>query len=100
MDFGRHIQYSIGQGGLRQSPLQMANMVARIATNRQIFQPTLLYSKNSSLPPSPDLDIDKDFSGKLSQECKKATELGTARCRIEGIRIAEKPEQDNGEITI
>ena len=82
---------SIGQGGLRQSPLQMANMVARIATNRQNFQPTLLYSKNSSLPPSPDLGIDKDFLGEIISGMQKATELGTARrCRIEGVSVAGK----------
>ena len=82
---------SIGQGGLRQSPLQMANMVARIATNRQNFEPTLLYSKNSSLPPSPDLGIDKDFSGKLFQECKKQLSLELpGRCRIEGVSVAGK----------
>ena len=92
---------SIGQGGLRQSPLQMANMVARIATNRQNFQPTLLYSKNSSLPPSPDLGIDKDFLRKLSQECKKQPSLelpGDAESK--GLALPEKPERDNGEITI
>ena len=42
---------AIGQGGLRQSPLQMASMVARIATNRQNFSPTLLYSQDSILEP-------------------------------------------------
>ena len=82
---------AIGQGGLRQSPLQMATMVARIATNRKNFEPTLLYTKNSSLPPSPSLDIDKRFLNEIIAGMQKATELGTARrCQIEGIAIAGK----------
>ena len=34
---------------------------SRIATNRKDFQPTLIHSKNSSLPPSSSLGVEKSF---------------------------------------
>ena len=82
---------AIGQGGLRQSPLQMACMVACIATNRNEFKPTLMHSKNASLPPCPELGIDKAFLNEIIKGMRKATEQGTARrCQIKGISIAGK----------
>ena len=82
---------SIGQGGLRQSPLQMASMVARIATNRKSFEPTLIHRKDASLPPSPSLGIDKRFLNQIISGMQKATEQGTARrCKINGIAVAGK----------
>ena len=82
---------SIGQGGLRQSPLQMASLVARIATNRQNFDVTLIHSKNSSLPPSPTLGIKENLLKEIIWGMQKATEQGTARrCQIKGIPVAGK----------
>ena len=82
---------SIGQGGLRQSPLQMASMVARIATNRKSFEPTLIHRKDASLPASPSLGIDKRFLNQIISGMQKATEQGTARrCKINGIAVAGK----------
>ena len=82
---------AIGQGGLRQSPLQMACMVARIATNRKDFQPTLIHSKNSSLPPSSSLGVEKKLLDEIIMGMQQATEKGTARrCQIKGISIAGK----------
>ena len=82
---------SIGQGGLRQSPLQMACLAAKIATNRKIFQPTLIHSGKSSLPPSSNLGIEKRLLDEIIDGMLKATEYGTARrCKIKGISIAGK----------
>jgi penicillin-binding protein 2 len=82
---------AIGQGGLRQSPLQMASMVARIATNRQHFTPTLMNSKDSILEPSPTLGLKEDHLKKIIAGMQKATERGTARrCKIHGISVAGK----------
>jgi penicillin-binding protein 2 len=66
-------------------------MVARIATNRKEFKPTLMHSKNASLPPCPELGIDKVFLNEIIKGMRKATEQGTARrCQIKGISIAGK----------
>ena len=82
---------SIGQGGLRQSPLQMACMVAKIATNRQFFQPTLIYSKQSSLPPSPNLGISNSDLNEIITGMYHATQKGTARrCQVKGVPVAGK----------
>jgi cell division protein FtsI/penicillin-binding protein 2 len=82
---------AIGQGGLRQSPLQMASMVARIATNRQHFTPTLMNSKDSILEHSPTLGLKEDHLQKIIAGMQKATERGTARrCKIHGISVAGK----------
>lgn len=82
---------SIGQGGLRQSPLQMACMVAKIATNRQFFQPSLIYSKQSSLPPSPNLGISAHALQEIITGMHHATQRGTARrCQINDVPVAGK----------
>lgn len=82
---------SIGQGGLRQSPLQMACMAAQIATNRQFFQPTLIHGANSSLPSSPSLGLNQEFLDEIISGMYKATRQGTARrCQIKDIPVAGK----------
>ena len=82
---------AIGQGGLRQSPLQMACLVACIATNRKEFKPTLIHQENSSLAPAPPLGIEPKFLNEIIAGMQKATEQGTARrCKIKGISIAGK----------
>ena len=69
----------------------MASMVARIATNRQNFSPTLLYSQDSILEPSPTLGLKEDRLQKIIAGMQKATERGTARrCKIHGISVAGK----------
>ena len=79
---------AIGQGGLRQSPLQMACMVARIATNRKDFQPTLIHSKNSSLPPSSSLGREKSrrnyYGHATSNRKRNCTKMPDQRCLIAG----------------
>jgi penicillin-binding protein 2 len=69
----------------------MASMVARIATNRQHFTPTLMNSKDSILEPSPTLGLKEDHLKKIIAGMQKATERGTARrCKIHGISVAGK----------
>ena len=81
---------AIGQGGLRQSPLQMACFAASLANRQKIFKPTLVRNK---LPTSPIESIgltDRDYEA-IVDGMKEATVRGTAkRCKIEGVSIAGK----------
>ena len=82
---------AIGQGGLRQSPLQLACMVARIATNQQHFTPTLLHKEKHQEDKGPTLGIDQRWLDEIIAGMQKATEQGTARrCKLNGISVAGK----------
>ena len=83
---------SIGQGGLRQSPLQMACFIAKLAVNKSEFIPGIIKTN------SPRTSTEK-FSPLVNPEHRKAivegmiqaTTDGTARrCRIKGVDIAGK----------
>ena len=76
----------------------MASLVARIATNRQNFDVTLIHSKNSSLTPSPTLGIKENLLKEIIWGMQKATEKGTARrCQIKGIPVAGKTERKESQ---
>ncbi|MBT3666992.1 MAG: hypothetical protein HN548_05885 [Opitutae bacterium] len=81
---------AIGQGGLRQSPLQMACFAAALANRQKIFKPTLVRNKLSTSPQTPIGLTDKDYTA-IVDGMLDATVRGTARrCKIEGIAIAGK----------
>ncbi len=82
---------SIGQGGLRQSPLQMACFAAKMATNTQSFHPTLLMDSNEASTADAQTLIEPSSIKAIVEGMLCATTEGTARrCRIEGIEIAGK----------
>jgi len=82
---------TIGQGGLSQSPLQIACMTAKLASNDLSFEPSILFrpnQKNSSPQP---LGIEESSLRAIYEGMHLATTKGTAhRCKIEGIDIAGK----------
>jgi len=81
---------AIGQGGLRQSPLQMACFAAALARNEKIFQPTLIKSKRGKHKPNP-IGINDHYYDAIIDGMHQATINGTAkRCRIDGIDVAGK----------
>ena len=82
---------SIGQGGLRQSPLQMACMVAKLASNDLSFQPSILYRDGKQTRSKKPLGISEEDRQTILEGMQLATTDGTAhRCKIEGIDIAGK----------
>jgi len=81
---------AIGQGGLRQSPLQMACFAAALAKRQKRVQPTLIYSNKISSP-SPSIGLNDNEYAAIIEGMHQATVRGTAkRCKIEGIEIAGK----------
>ncbi len=81
---------AIGQGGLRQSPLQMACFAAALAKRQKIFEPTLIKTKRI-IPPSEPIGLADDDYDALIAGMHQATISGTAkRCQIPGIPIAGK----------
>jgi cell division protein FtsI/penicillin-binding protein 2 len=82
---------SIGQGGLSQSPLQIACMMAKLASNDLSFEPSILFrSPPKTSPPQP-LGIQESSLRAIYEGMHLATTKGTAhRCKIEGIDIAGK----------
>ena len=84
---------AIGQGGLRQSPLQMACFAAALATQNRIFKPKLIKSDSGLTQ-----DVSTEPIGLSNEDMNAiiggmhdATIKGTAkRCKIEGIEIAGK----------
>jgi cell division protein FtsI/penicillin-binding protein 2 len=82
---------SIGQGGLRQSPLQMACFAAKMAKNKFKFKPTIL--KNQATQKSEHRLVDGNTSKyrAIVEGMELATTRGTARrCNIKGISVAGK----------
>ena len=81
---------SIGQGGLGQSPLQMACFVAKLASNLQSFTPSITLNQKNQINLPKKLIGEKDRLA-IVEGMKLATTEGTARrCQIEGIPIAGK----------
>ena len=84
---------AIGQGGLRQSPLQMACFAAALANQNKNFQPKLVKSprEKSDDPPAEPIGLSPKNMLAIIGGMHDATVKGTAkRCRIEGIDIAGK----------
>ena len=82
---------SIGQGGLRQSPLQMACMIAKLASNNLSFQPSILYQDKKRPDVSTPLGITEEERLTIIDGMHLATTDGTAhRGKIEGIDVAGK----------
>ena len=82
---------SIGQGGLRQSPLQMACMIAKLASNNLSFQPSILYQDKKRPDVSTPLGITEEDRLTIIDGMHLATTDGTAhRVKIEGIDVAGK----------
>ena len=82
---------SIGQGGLRQSPLQMACFAAKLANNSTTFVPTLLRNAPSAPREENSLDVNSSGYQAIIEGMALATTNGTARrCKIEGIEVAGK----------
>jgi cell division protein FtsI/penicillin-binding protein 2 len=81
---------SIGQGGLRQSPLQMACFISKLATNSKFFTPKLHFDELQKAD-----NLEKLTSTQNRQAIVDgmilATQEGTARrCQIEGMTVAGK----------
>ena len=82
---------SIGQGGLRQSPLQMACFASRLGLNSRDFTPTLLPDKQTPSSQKVHLGMSESDYHSIVEGMVRATTHGTARrCQIEGIPIAGK----------
>jgi len=81
---------SIGQGGLRQSPLQMACFVAKLASNLKSFTPSITLNQKPQTSLSVKLIGESDRLA-IVEGMKLATTDGTARrCQIDGISVAGK----------
>ena len=84
---------AIGQGGLRQSPLQMACFAAALANQNRIFKPKLIKS-DSGLPhevSTEPIGLSNEDMNAIIGGMHDATIKGTAkRCKIEGIDVAGK----------
>ena len=84
---------AIGQGGLRQSPLQMACFAAALANQNRIFHPKLIKSEPDQTVKifSQPIGLSKENMVAIIEGMHDATIKGTAkRCKIEGIQIAGK----------
>jgi cell division protein FtsI/penicillin-binding protein 2 len=84
---------AIGQGGLRQSPLQMACFAAALANQNRIFKPKLIKSNSVSSEEvsSQPIGLSNEDMNAIIGGMHDATIKGTAkRCKIEGIDVAGK----------
>ncbi|MBU62365.1 MAG: hypothetical protein CMI26_07670 [Opitutae bacterium] len=84
---------SIGQGGLRQSPLSMACFAASLARRETRTRPTLLHQESSSriehggMP----IGLQSQYYDALVEGMRKSASIGTARrIKVLGIDIAGK----------
>jgi cell division protein FtsI/penicillin-binding protein 2 len=81
---------SIGQGGLRQSPLQMACFISKLATNSKFFTPKLNFDEIQQTDKKVKLTSIQNRQA-IVNGMILATQEGTAkRCHIEGITVAGK----------
>lgn len=84
---------AIGQGGLRQSPLQMACFAAALANRNRIFKPKLVKSipTESKEISSQPIGLSTEDMNAIIGGMHDATVKGTAkRCKIKGIDVAGK----------
>ena len=82
---------TIGQGGLSQSPLQIACMTAKLASNDLSFEPSILFRPTPITSTPQPLGISESSLRAIYEGMHLATTKGTAhRCKIEGIDIAGK----------
>ena len=82
---------SIGQGGLRQSPLQMACFAAKLGKKVAYFKPSILKQKQNPLPFPPSMELNSTGYNAILEGMHLATTRGTAsRCKIEGLEVAGK----------
>jgi penicillin-binding protein 2 len=91
---GDTANYTIGQGALQFSPLQMACMIASFARRETLTVPTLLHQpgrRPTGTNPSSPLDLADNQYQAIVDGLERVVQLGTAKTvRIEGIRIAGK----------
>ena len=81
---------SIGQGGLRQSPLQMACFISKLASNLKSFTPSLTYHEKIDAGNFDKLIGEKDRLAIMEGMVLATTEGTARRCQIEGMSVAGK----------
>jgi penicillin-binding protein 2 len=91
---GDTANFSIGQGFLRNSPLQIAAAVASFARNESVTRPTLLRRSAAEVPAAAGnapLGLSESDRQAIIEGMERAVESGTARMtRLPNIRIAAK----------
>ena len=81
---------SIGQGGLRQSPLQMACFISKLASNLKSFTHSLTYHQKIDAGNFDKLIGEKDRLAIMEGMVLATTEGTARRCQIEGMSVAGK----------
>lgn len=84
---------AIGQGGLRQSPLQMACFAAALANRNKDFTPKLIKTKSNQkeLTSNDPIGLSIEDMNAIINGMHDATVKGTAkRCKLEGVEVAGK----------
>jgi cell division protein FtsI/penicillin-binding protein 2 len=88
------LNVSIGQGGFKLSPLQIACFTASLARGETRTIPTLLYREQNA--PQPDhggepIDLTPMAQEAIKAGMAKSAEVGTSRrCKVQGVKIAGK----------
>ncbi|MDO4952648.1 MAG: penicillin-binding protein 2, partial [Synergistaceae bacterium] len=85
---GDTVNYSIGQGYLLMTPLQVARVYAAVASKGKLFRPKI----NSALPVEyKEVDLSDDIFRILQQGLQEVGSTGTGRAASEyGVRVAGK----------
>ncbi len=85
---GDTVNYSIGQGYLLMTPLQVARVYAAVASKGKLFRPKI----NSALPVEYEkVDLSNDIFRILQQGLQEVGSIGTGRAASEyGVRVAGK----------
>ena len=104
---GDTVNYSIGQGYLLVTPMQILRMINVVATEGELVRPFLVKNIGSveiSIPEKRKQNIPKSIFKTIKEGMSKAVEEkgGTAvRARVKGLRIAGKTgtAQTGGELT-
>jgi penicillin-binding protein 2 len=84
---------AIGQGGLRQSPLQMACFAAALANKNKDFTPRLIKTKSNQKEHTSNdpIGLSIEDMNAIINGMHDATVKGTAkRCKLEGVEVAGK----------